>query len=669
MEVQPKTSTVAAKFLLVFVAVFLLAILLMKASPTMSSARGQGERVLDNTIPKEAPIKVKIKKEKEESFKNMQNENWAREFELELTNTGNKPIYYIDLLLVTDIKAADGHRIVFPLQYGRAGLGDIVSKAWADDTPIKPGETHVFKIHPGQVPAWEKAQREENRPQPKQIRLELHLISFGDGTGYFGNHPYPRASKQQSRLSDHEEQRYKYSPPPLGQTASSVFDKPTSFLPVYFLYSESSRGVFLTTEAVIDDSCLFEYCVTVVPWVGYVCYNCPDQYRPGFDPTGECKELIYDSVECSAGSVTYSCQRITPYDCGLGPGATPTPTPTPSPVPCEHCEDPNALHPADCSDPLHPTCDPFFEYEEFGCCFAQSCEHVGITPPPPDPCPSGQFRHSSALQPWPICRYQACVPLPPVPTQEECAQAGWYWNFSNNTCQSEPAQLTCPEHCFPYNQLDEGGCWTATDYCTYPDWGCPFGTTDGGQGCCCGPTPLLIDVLGNGFSLTDAQHGVHFDMGGDGHREPIAWTTANTDDGWLALDRNGNGVIDNGRELFGNFTEQPHAGTTRNGFLALAEFDRPENGGNNDGRIDRRDAIFFSLRLWQDTNHNGISEPGELHTLSDLGLKVIELDYKTSRRTDEYGNKFRYRAKVRDTHDTQLGRWAWDVILKVNPAP
>lgn len=174
----------------------------------------------------------------------------------------------------------------------------------------------------------------------------------------------------------------------------------------------------------------------------------------------------------------------------------------------------------------------------------------------------------------------------------------------------------------------------------------------------------MIDTEGDGFDLTNAQNGVLFRPEPASPKIQTAWTSANTDDAWLVLDRNGNGKIDDGSELFGCAAPQPQPppGEIGNGFLALAEYDKPENGGNSDGRIDSRDSVFSQLKLWRDYNHDGKSQANELQRLSNSEVRVIELDYQESRREDEHGNKFKYRAKVRDAHGAQVGRWAWDVF-------
>jgi hypothetical protein len=196
-----------------------------------------------------------------------------------------------------------------------------------------------------------------------------------------------------------------------------------------------------------------------------------------------------------------------------------------------------------------------------------------------------------------------------------------------------------------------------------------FGNKDGGAGTCA--SPIIIDLTGNGFQLTSAANGVMFDIAGTGTPIRLGWTQPGSGNAFLALP-GPDGLVHNGKELFGNFTSQP-ASAHPNGFLALAEYDKPENGGNGDGVIDELDAVFSKLVLWIDDDHDGISQPGELHELSEFGIHSLSMSYFESRKTDEFGNEFRYKARVnprkedRNNRDEtvagEVNRWAYDVFF------
>lgn len=155
------------------------------------------------------------------------------------------------------------------------------------------------------------------------------------------------------------------------------------------------------------------------------------------------------------------------------------------------------------------------------------------------------------------------------------------------------------------------------------------------------PSPIVIDTDGTGFHLTSASNGVLFDFYGTGSPIQMAWTAKGSTNGWLALPVNGR--ITSARDLFGNISPQPLSDVhPPNGFAALAIYDTAANGGNHNGAIDPGDAIWSKLRVWIDANHDGISQPEELHTLDEFGIGMILLHYELSERVDQYGNQFRY---------------------------
>lgn len=296
MNTSANNSNPPAKNLAAALVLSVLVVLIVMYRLTSSSAAMQ-ERIFENKIRKEGPIRLKIKKAKEQSFKNLQNEKWVREFELELTNTGDKPIYYVFLDLITDVKMG-GRPLVFSLHYGRAELGDLVSKARPDDVPIKPNETYTFKLHPGQIPAWEESVAEGRHPQATKLHVALQGLSFGDGTGYFGNTPYPSESKGHGKYGLTQTPRDKRnsnvflrstSPPCIQFKTSFTAEKPV-LLPVNFLSSRSRpEMISLSSSVMPQGSCLFSQCVTILPTTPeYVCFNCPFQNRPIHSSSGQC---------------------------------------------------------------------------------------------------------------------------------------------------------------------------------------------------------------------------------------------------------------------------------------------------------------------------------------------------------------------------------------------
>jgi hypothetical protein len=155
-------------------------------------------------------------------------------------------------------------------------------------------------------------------------------------------------------------------------------------------------------------------------------------------------------------------------------------------------------------------------------------------------------------------------------------------------------------------------------------------------------SPLILDLNGDGILTSDLWSPVNFDLDGDGVTELIAWTRADTEEGLLAVDLDGDGQISSGRELFGDATLLPNGDSAANGFLALAVWDEVEMGGDSNGRIDDNDLIWGTLRVWVDRSHDGASQPEELSTLTSRGVLSLGLDYLEAEGRDASGNSHRF---------------------------
>jgi hypothetical protein len=157
--------------------------------------------VVENLVPKHVPIKIKIKEDKERALKDMNNDKWTSDFELEVTNTSDKPIYLLELWVeMPEVISENGRRMGFTLRFGRAGFVDFDARATPDDKTIQPKQTQIFKIEDRFQRGWAAYKAREHKGDPKRIEITFTQLSFGDGSGFNGSDakPYPYVRDQAS---------------------------------------------------------------------------------------------------------------------------------------------------------------------------------------------------------------------------------------------------------------------------------------------------------------------------------------------------------------------------------------------------------------------------------------------------------------------------------------
>jgi hypothetical protein len=176
-----------------------------------------------------------------------------------------------------------------------------------------------------------------------------------------------------------------------------------------------------------------------------------------------------------------------------------------------------------------------------------------------------------------------------------------------------------------------------------------LGSANAWSGC----SPIVIDLAKDGINLGEAGVGVYFDVNADGVRDHVQWVRRGGDEGFLALDRTGNGLIDDGAELFGVGTPMILEGRSApNGFVGLAQYDARKLGGNDDGLITNEDAIWSQLRVWVDGNADGVSTAEEMRTLQSFGITALQTIPRIRKYFDAAGNVIPY--------------WAW-AMERVQP--
>lgn len=185
--------------LTIFAAVLsLIRVMSVDSAAQAPAAQSTAEREIEDKVPKQLPIRVKLRSEKEKAFKDLKNSKWLSELEIEVTNTSDKPIYFLELWVdMPEIVSPNGHKVGFTLRYGRIEFVDFDTLALPSDKPIQPGAKYTFMIAENYQRAWEAHKAREGKKDPKIVEFTFVQLSFGDGTGFNGTDakpfPYQRA--------------------------------------------------------------------------------------------------------------------------------------------------------------------------------------------------------------------------------------------------------------------------------------------------------------------------------------------------------------------------------------------------------------------------------------------------------------------------------------------
>jgi hypothetical protein len=332
------------------------------ATSTAQSTQKE-ERELEDKIPKHLPIKVKVKSL--EKVKDLNNDQWMRDVEIEVQNTGDKPIYYLRLsLYFMDVKLDSGHKLGFPMGYGNPQFVDFDKQALPQDVPLRPGEVYTYQFSKRWAGRWEKFKATHKLPHPKKIGLQFEILSYGDGTGFVGTGgmmvPNPQSSNSKCDTQRKDGAAFKGTQETLPDRPRATQFQFVSFLPANFLpvnfsvagLSEPSSGAPSIQSGIC---CPSTSCFYLKLTLGGNCF-CEDELG---DPP-----LEANSTACGTSGGSCGTQGVQQFICSdnehacttyfinscIAPPPTPTPTPTPTPKPC--------ATPDPATKP-NPSCQPF----------------------------------------------------------------------------------------------------------------------------------------------------------------------------------------------------------------------------------------------------------------------------------------------------------------------